>query len=72
MNPFQAMVTRVARSVTASMSPSERKKMVMDLFKRFKGQGDANIRGGKHHIMLAAEGYTDVVLEESQPLGVAP
>lgn len=47
------------------MSPSERKKMVMDLFKRFKGQGDANIRGGKHHIMLAAEGYTDVVLEDA-------
>lgn len=47
------------------MSPSERKKMVMDLFKRFKGQGDANIRGGKHHIMLAAEDYADVVLEDA-------
>lgn len=65
MNPFQAMVLRVARSVTASMSPSERKKMVMDLYKRFKGQGDASIKGGKHQIMLATEDYATVVLEDA-------
>ena len=65
MSPFQAMVLRVARSVTAGMSPSERKKMVMDIFKRFKGQGDASIKGGKHQVMLAAEGYATVVLEDA-------
>ena len=47
------------------MSPSERKKMVMDLYKRFKGQGDASIKGGKHQIMLATEDYATVVLEDA-------
>lgn len=65
MSPFQAMVLRVARSVTASMSPSERKKMVMDLFKRFKGMGDGAVKGGKHEIFLAAEGYETRVLEDA-------
>lgn len=58
------MVSRVARSVTASMSPPERKKMVLDIYKRFKGMGDGNIQGGKHQIMLATEGYATVVLED--------
>jgi hypothetical protein len=65
MSPFQAMVFRVVRSVTASMSPAERKKMVMDIYKRFKGQGDSSIKGGKHQVMLAAEGYATVVLEDA-------
>lgn len=65
MNPLQAMTLRVARSATASMSPSERKKMVMDLFKRFKGMGDASIKGGKHQVMLATEDYSTVVLEDA-------
>lgn len=65
MRAYSEMVTRVADAVMASMSPADRKKKVMEIFKRFKGMGDGLIRGGKHQIMLAAEGYETVVLEDA-------
>jgi hypothetical protein len=49
----------------AAMSPPDRKKKVMDIFKRFKSLGDGLVTGGKHKIMLAAEGYETVVLEDA-------
>jgi hypothetical protein len=59
------MVRRVARPVSAGLAPAARKKMVMDIFKRFKDMGDGLLRGGKHQVMLAAEGYNTVVLEDA-------
>lgn len=65
MNSFQAMVSRVARAAVAGLSPADRKKMVMETFKRFKGMGDGALKGGKHQIFLAAEGYETVTLEDA-------
>lgn len=59
------MVSRVARSAMAGLSPADRKKMVMETFKRFKGMGDGAVKGGKHEIFLAAEGYETRVLEDA-------
>lgn len=66
MSTFQDMVARVANSVKmASLAPPERKKLILEIFKKFKMMGDGTIRGGKHEIHLAAEGYTLVLLEDA-------
>lgn len=46
-------------------SPADRKKKIAAIFKRFKGVGDGMVSGGKHKIMLAAEDYETVVLEDA-------
>lgn len=49
----------------AATSPADRKKKIAEIFKRFKGMGDGMVSGGEHKIMLAAEGYETVVLEDA-------
>jgi len=53
-----------ATRVNPFVSPADRKKVLMALFKKFKSMGDGKvISGGKHNVMLATEGYRTVTLE---------
>ena len=67
MNWAQALLgdsSTPAPQVSEGLDPKARKKLVMGIYKRFKGQGDSSIKGGKHVVMLAVDGYKTVVLED--------
>lgn len=55
---------RYAIRVNPFIKPSDRKKVLMALYKKFKTIGDGAIRGGKHVVMLATEGYRTIALED--------
>ena len=43
---------------------ADRNKVLMAIYKKWKSVGDAMIRGGKHQIMDATDGYVSYVLED--------
>lgn len=61
---FKRLLASNPEHKNVKLDPKVRKKALMAIYKKYKQMGDGSIKGGKHEIMDAGDGYQHYTLED--------